>query len=48
MRVLEESIGGAKLIELHGASEAVLENAKLAYKEFASYKIAESYTAYGE
>jgi uncharacterized membrane protein (DUF2068 family) len=48
VKVLEESIGGAKLIEAHGASKAVIDNAKKAYLEFASYKIAESYTSYGE
>ena len=48
VRVLEESIGGAKLIELNGASNQVLKNARKAYTKFASYKIAESYTSYGE
>ena len=32
VRVLEESISGAKLIKTHGATEALLDNAKLAYK----------------
>lgn len=48
VRVLGESINGKKFINLYGVGQEVVNNAKLAYMEIASYKIAESYTAYGE
>jgi hypothetical protein len=48
VRVFEESITSSEIIRIYDVKLEFLETAKAKYKSLAAYKLAESYTAYGE
>lgn len=48
VRVFEESITASEIIKIYDVKTEFLERAKQKYMRLAAYKLAESYTAYGE
>lgn len=48
MRVFEESITAAEIIKIYDVKAEFVERAKQKYMRLAAYKLAESYTSYGE
>lgn len=48
MRVFEESITASEIIKIYDVKAEFLERAKEKYLRLAAYKLAESYTSYGE